>query len=244
MKNMVEKEKKSFALWKIIVICVVVTLLIAAGVFLGLARAGEIKSYREAKEYTDEILSTREAVKAYFELSVDKIEIADENKVKFEQFENAVRKNGEFMEKLNDRPVQKDEALMAKYETAMKELGEMQRVAEIEQSLMDMLGDGELSDEDLDLFAEVDSEYLKTMAADYKAYRAEVAEFNEKYADLKGKDKKELDADYAKIQQDGNELAKKYAEIDFDTIYGKSRDDILRFYATIEELNTSLIEKI
>ena len=65
----------------------------------------------------------------------------------------------------------------------------------------------------------------------------------EKYADLKGKNKTELDADYAAIQQEGNVLAQKYTEIKFDDVYGKSRDDILSFYATIEELNKFLAEK-
>ena len=65
----------------------------------------------------------------------------------------------------------------------------------------------------------------------------------EKYADLKGKNKTELDADYAAIQQDGNELAQKYAEIKFEDVYGMSRDDILNFYATMEELSKYLAEK-
>ncbi len=42
----------------------------------------------------------------------------------------------------------------------------------------------------------------------------------------------------------GDELKKKYAEIKMDDVLGMSRDDILRFYGTIEELDNYLAEKI
>jgi hypothetical protein len=85
---------------------------------------------------------------------------------------------------------------------------------------------------------------LKNISKDLEDYRKKVKDFKEKYANLKGVDKTQLDNDYAAITNAGQELTKKYAEIKTDDVYKMSRDDILSFYATIEELNKYLSEKI
>jgi hypothetical protein len=109
---------------------------------------------------------------------------------------------------------------------------------------MDAMEDNALSDEELDEFEKSGSGLLQQIAKDYKAYRENVKAYNEKYADLKGKNKTELDADYDKLKKEGEELAKKYAKIEFDGVYGKSRDDIFQFCGTIEEINKIISEKI
>ena len=48
----------------------------------------------------------------------------------------------------------------------------------------------------------------------------------------------------SEVKVTGVTKAENYAEIKFDDVYGMSRDDILKFYATIEELNKILTEKI
>jgi uncharacterized membrane-anchored protein YhcB (DUF1043 family) len=232
-----KKQKKSFPIWVIAAICLVAGLIIAAIVFFVLVKISEAEDLRKIQEKTDEIFGTRTAVEKYLNAKSETVELSEENKAIFAEFEDAVDKAGSLLKDLGEIRNMKDGDGKEKYEAAAEKLGNLQKVSEIEQLLMDAIEDGALSDEELDQFTNADSEYLKNLAKDYKDYRTKVAEFNEKYADLKGKNKAELDADYAKIQQDGNDLAKKYAEIKFDDVYGMSRDDILKFYATIEELN-------
>jgi len=241
-----EKSEKKFALWKKILICFLIMIAVAGGVFAVLAmleKRSEAEAYAKAIDGTNEILGMRDDVKTYLELTADGVEISDENKAKFERFQEAVRKNGELLNELSENRVMKDDTVKAKYDEATEKLGELQHVAKIEQVMMNVMEDGELSDDELTTFSDLDSGYLKNLASEMLKYRAEVAEFQEKYADLAGKDKTELNADYAKIQQSGNELAKKYEKIEFDDVYEKSRDDILGFYGTIEELNKILNEK-
>lgn len=244
MKKRAQKDGKKFPIWAIIAIFVAIGLIVATVVFIVMMKVAEAEGYRKAKEDTDEILGTREAVVAYLSAENEGEKLSDENKEKFENFEKAVDELSEKMNKLGESRVVHEESIRVKYDEATDQLGNLQYVSETEQMLADAMEDGALSDEEIEQISNSESEYLKKMAEDFKEYRAKVKEFNEKYADLKGKNKTELDADYAKIQQDGNELKKKYEKIEFDDVYGMSRDDILKFYATIEELNKILTEKI
>ena len=244
MKKRAQKDGKKFPIWAIVAIFVAIGLIVATVVFIVMMKVAEAEGYRKAKEDTDEILGTREAVAAYLSAENEGEKLSDENKEKFENFEKAVDELSEKMNKLGESRVVHDESIRVKYDEATDQLGNLQYVSETEQMLADAMEDGALSDEEIEQISNSESEYLKKMAEDFKEYRAKVKEFNEKYADLKGKDKAQLDADYAKIQQDGNELKKKYEKIEFDDVYGMSRDDILKFYATIEELNKILTEKI
>ena len=244
MKKRAQKDGKKFPIWAIIAIFVAIGLIVATVVFIVMMKVAEAEGYRKAKEDTDEILGTREAVVAYLSAENEGEKLSDENKEKFENFEKAVDELSEKMNKLGESRVVHEESIRVKYDEATDQLGNLQYVSETEQMLADAMEDGALSDEEIEQISNSESEYLKKMAEDFKEYRTKVKEFNEKYADLKGKDKAQLDADYAKIQQDGNELKKKYEKIEFDDVYGMSRDDILKFYATIEELNKILTEKI
>ncbi len=244
MKKRAQKDGKKFPIWAIIAIFVAIGLIVATVVFIVMMKVAEAEGYRKAKEDTDEILGTREAVVAYLSAENEGEKLSDENKEKFENFEKAVDELSEKMNKLGESRVVHEESIRVKYDEATDQLGNLQYVSETEQMLADAMEDGALRDEEIEQISNSESEYLKKMAEDFKEYRAKVKEFNEKYADLKGKNKTELDADYAKIQQDGNELKKKYEKIEFDDVYGMSRDDILKFYATIEELNKILTEKI
>ena len=244
MKKRAQKDGKKFPIWAIIAIFVAIGLIVATVVFIVMMKVAEAEGYRKAKEDTDEILGTREAVVAYLSAENEGEKLSDENKEKFENFEKAVDELSEKMNKLGESRVVHEESIRVKYDEATDQLGNLQYVSETEQMLADAMEDGALSDEEIEQISNSESEYLKKMAEDFKEYRAKVKDFNEKYEDLKGKDKAQLDADYAKIQQDGNELKKKYEKIEFDDVYGMSRDDILKFYATIEELNKILTEKI
>ena len=240
---MEEEKQRKFPIWAIVAIFAVIGLAVAGIVCLVLVKHAEKEDLRQAIDLSQSVIDMRAAVETYFAEKTDKIELTDEQKEKFEDFENAVAKSGDLMRELGEKSSVKDGDAKTKYEDAAKIYEKLQEVGEVEQILMSALSDRALIDEELDEFANGKNEYLKKMATEYKEYRTKVAEFNEKYADLKGKNKTELDADYAKLQQDGNELAKKYAEIKFEDVYGMSRDDILKFYATIEELNKILAEK-
>jgi hypothetical protein len=238
------KKIKKIPIWVIVAIFAGIGLVAALIVFIVMMNIGIAESYREAKEFTEEIVGTCEDVKAYLYGENEGEKLSDENKTKFENFEKAVEKDTDIMKKLGESRVVHDEEIRVKYDKATEELGQLQLVSETEQLLMDAMEDNALSDEELDEFEKSGSELLQQIAKDYKAYRENVKAYNEKYADLKGKNKTELDADYDKLKKEGEELAKKYAKIEFDGVYGKSRDDIFQFCGTIEEINKIISEKI
>ena len=238
------KKIKKIPIWVIVAIFAGIGLVVALIVFIVMMNIGIAESYREAKEFTEEIVGTCEDVKAYLYGENEGEKLSDENKTKFENFEKAVEKDTDIMKKLGESRVVHDEEIRVKYDKATDELGQLQLVSETEQLVMDAMEDDALSDEELDEFEKSGSELLQQIAKDYKAYRENVKAYNEKYADLKGENKTELDADYDKLKKEGEELAKKYAKIEFDGVYGKSRDDIFQFCGTIEEINKIIPEKI
>ena len=245
MKHLKEhKERTPMSKGKKIAICVVIGLLVAGGVFTTLFFVNRISGYREAKNYTDEILGTKDAVSAYLERKLDGKELSDEDKKAFESFKSAIERAESYTENLGASKALKDTKVSEKYEKAKEELAKLTTNKTVEANLLGVLEDGEISEEELKVFSESGNEYLKNISKDLEDYRKKVKDFKEKYADLKGVDKTQLDNDYAAITNAGQELTKKYAEIKTDDVYKMSRDDILSFYATIEELNKYLSEKI
>ena len=240
------KKKKKFSIptWAIIIICAVGALLVAGIVCLVLILSAQADDARKAIEAIDGISGTRVTVEAYFESKISEDgKISSENRSAFMEFEAAVEKAGGYLKDLDKNRFVSEGEAKEKYDEASKKMGDLQGVAEIEQLMMDSLDDGVLSDEELDSFVNSNSEYLQNLGKSYKEYRAKAKEYNEKYADLKGKNKAELDANAAAIKQMGDELTAKYKDMKFDDVYGMSRDDILKFYATIEELKTILAKK-
>ena len=230
-----KKKLKKIPIWVIVVICVTAGLVIASVVCLILVKNAEAEDLRKAKETTAKILETRAAMETYLNTEAED--------AKLDSFESEVEKAGGYLRDLGESRVVEEGKAKELFEEASEKMGDLQLVGETEQLLKDIIDDNKLSDEEVEQLANSGSKYLQELAQNYKEYRAKLAEFMEKYADLKGKNKTELDADYAAIQQEGNVLAQKYTEIKFDDVYGKSRDDILSFYATIEELNKFLAEK-
>lgn len=230
-----KKKLKKIPIWVIIAICVAAGLVVASIVCLILVKNAEAEDLRKAKEMTAKVLDTRTAVETYLNVETEDGKLQD--------FEDEVEKAGGYLRELGENRAVKEGTAKELFEKASEKMGDLQFVGETEQLLKDVTSDNALSDEEVEQLANSGSKYLQELAQGYKEYRAKVAEFMEKYADLKGKNKTELDADYAAIQQDGNELAQKYAEIKFEDVYGMSRDDILNFYATMEELSKYLAEK-
>ena len=197
-----KKKIKKIPIWVIIAIVVGIGLIVALTMFIVMMKVGEAESYRDANEKTDTIVSSCEEVKAYLQAENEGEKLSDENKTLFENFEKAVDESSEIMKKLGDSRVVHNEDIRTKYDAATDELGQLQLVAETEQLLMDALEDGALSDEELDMLEKSESELLQQMAKDYKDYRENSKAYNEKYADLKGKNNTELDTDFAKLKRE------------------------------------------
>ncbi len=245
MKHLEEhKEHTPMPKGKKITICVVAGLLVAVVVFAALFFVNRISGYREAKNYTDEILGTKDAVVAFFDHKIEGEKLGEDDEKAFGGFKTAIERAESYTESLGASKALKDAKVSEKYEKAKEELGKLTGSGEIEAKIFEVLKDGEISGEELKIFSESENEYLKGVADDLTEYRKKLSDFKQKYADLKGADKKQLDNDYAAITNAGQELTKKYAEIKTDDVYKMSRDDILSFYATIEELNKYLSEKI
>ena len=238
-----EKSKKSMSRITKIIICVVIGILVAVGVCTGLWLKNRVTGYREAKNYAEEIMKTKSSVEKYFDEKIGEEGLTDNNKKTYEDFVDAVKKSSDYMESLGATGVLKNETVNEKYEVAKSDLEKLTKAKDIEAKLMEIVADGEFSDYDLAQMSEM-GDYLKNMADEIVAYRKKVTDFNAKYENLKGANKKELDSDYAALVAAGDALKKKYAEIKIEDVTGMSRDDILRFYGTIEELDKYLAEKI
>ncbi len=239
----IEKQERKIPIWAIVVALVVLGLIIAGIVCFILVKNGEAEDLKKARGLSSDIFETKVVVENYINAKTETLELTEEDKELFEDFENSIAKTSDLMKELGDCRAIKDEEAKKKYDEAAGIFEKMLDYAETEQQLMNTLSDGELNGEELDELKNGRNEYLKKIAEELKGYEAKILEFNEKYADLKGKNKVELDNDAAEIKQLGDELKNKYGSIKLDDVYGMSRDDILHFYATIEELNKYLTEK-
>lgn len=238
-----EKEAKSVPRGVKIGICVAIGVLVAVGVCAGLWFKNRVTGYREAKNYAEEIISTKSAVEKYLDAEVGTDGLTDENKKIYEEFIEAVKKSADYMESLGATGALKNATVSEKYEKAKSDFEKIVTVKDTQVKLMNILADGELSEAELTEMGEM-GDYYKALAKDMAEYRKKVAEFNTKYESVKGVNKDDLNNDYAAVVAAGDELKKKYAEIKLEDALGMSRDDILSFYGTIEELDNYLTEKI
>lgn len=245
MKHMKEpKEHKPMSKGAKIGLCVGGVFVIAGIVFGTLWLLKPNYNWQEAKNYTDEILGTRDALKNYFNTTVDKVELDDKKVELFEKYKSANQKLGDYMESLSASTSLKNEDAKALFDKANSQLENVKKVYEVEEKLYAASEDGEYSDDELEDFAKSGSDFLKNMSKDLKGYRKEVADFMSKYEDVSKAKKAELDEDYAVVQEKGDKLSKKYEKINFEDMYQMSSDDLFAFYDTIEELNKLFAEKI
>lgn len=238
-----EKERKPLSKGAKIAICATVGVVVALTVFLVLLLTNQVSGYREAKNYTDEILSTRGAVVAFLDAEGDD-ELSNEDIELYKKFKSAVEKSESYTESLSASKAMKNEVVSEKYKRAKKELEKLSRYRDVEVLIFDAMEDGELSDDELKVFAESKNDFLVAMATDLTEHRAKFAEFYEKYGEFEDVNDAELDSEYSELMSYSESIAKKYAKISMMDVVGMSRDDILHFYDTIEELNNYLAEKI
>ena len=231
-----EKVKRPMSTGKKVVLVALLGVLALGGVFGILALTHERINYAEARENVSEIAKTRESVEKLFDAKLESLELTDEDKAIISEFEGALEKCKNYITSLEASNVLKDAAVAEKF-NAVKEKYAL--VEKLSNSWNDTKLLFDLTDENLAKLKKSESEALKVLAEELSEYRAEVANFKKQYAANAKKDSAVIEA-YGKMQLIGEDLNKKYADVKLETIIGMSRDDILGFYETIEELNNVL----
>lgn len=231
-----EKVKRPMSTGKKVVLVALLGVLALGGVFGTLALTHERINYAEARENVSEIAKTKESVEKLFDAKLESLELTDDSKAIISEFEGALEKCKNYITSLEASNVLKDAAVAEKF-NAVKEKYAL--VEKLSNSWNDTKLLFDLTDENLAKLKKSESEALKVLAEELSEYRAEVTNFKKQYAANAKKDSAVIEA-YGKMQLIGEDLNKKYADVKLETIIGMSRDDILGFYETIEELNNVL----
>ena len=185
--------------------------------------------YGEAKECANEILATKTAVETF-------LNMADRDDAAADSFEKAVPTAREALNKLADSSATKDSRVKEDVEQAQAEFAKIEKSEHIWN---DVKAVEDLSEESLSRLEKSESKYLSEFAKEYREYLKEFAAYKEKYGAKKDGD---LIKEYGEIWNKGEELVQK-SKASVEDIMGMSRDDIMAFYAKIEELNKYLATK-
>ena len=239
-----DKPKAPVSKAKIIVICVICAL-VAFGATLAvlLAMRGNL-GYEEARNYADEILKTKDSVAVFLDTEFSDLEIDEEEQTRIDLFEKASNKAEQYMESLGASSALKNKEVAEKYEQAKSDFEKIKDVAKVEKDVFGLLGEEGINEEKLKELADGDSEFLKKFAKDIIDYKKLAADFAEKYSDIKSVNEDAMVVDYGNFQIKGEEILEDYKDVSFRDIFGYSKDDVLKFYASIEELVSILNEKI
>ena len=156
-----ERNREPISKAKIIVICVVLGVLAFGGTLLGLLLSRGNLGYEEARNYADEILKTKVEVSEFLDGEVKDIELTDEEKTKFENFEKATDKAASYLGNLSASNALKNKEVNEKYEKAKADFEKLQEVAKTEKALYGLFGSEEI---DLGEVEKSDNEFLKKFA--------------------------------------------------------------------------------
>ena len=231
-----ERVRRPMSTGKKVVLVLVLGVLALVGVFGALALTHERINYAEARETVSGIASTKESIEKLFDAKLESLDLSDEDKVVMNEFETALAKCKDYKTSLEASNVLKDEEVAKKYDEVKEKYV---RIEKLSQSWNDTKLLFDLTDENLAALKKSSNQTLKTLAEELSEDRAEVANFKKQYETNAKKDSAVIEA-YGKMQLIGDELNKKYENMSLETIIGMSRDDILGFYETIEELNNIL----
>ena len=239
-----DKPKEPISKVKLTIICIVCALL-AFGVTLIvlLATRGNL-GYEEARNYADEILKTKDSVSVFLSADVDSLEFDDETKTKIDSFEKATDRVSQYMESLGASSALKNKDVAEKYENAKNDFEKLESVAKTEKDLMSLFDDGTYTGDKFENLLNSENDFVKKIAKDIADYKKAAEEFAEKYSDTSSVNEDTMIIDYGNFQIKGESLLDDYSDISFDDIFGYSKDDVLKFYASIEELVSVLNEKI
>lgn len=231
-----ERVCRPMSTGKKVVLVLVLGVLALVGVFGALALTHERINYAEARETVSGIASTKESIEKLFDAKLESLDLSDEDKAVMDEFETALAKCKDYKTSLEASNVLKDEEIAKKYDEVKEKYA---RIEKLSQSWNDVKLLFDLTDENLATLKKSSNQTLKTLAEELSEYRAEVANFKKQYETNAKKDSAVIEA-YGKMQLIGDDLNKKYENMSLETIIGMSRDDILGFYETIEELNNIL----
>ena len=210
------------------------------GVFIVLMLTNERKCYIEAHGNAVEILSTRDAVVGFLDKKPESLDFSEEEKQLIEKFDTSLTKCKDYMTSLSISNTLKNQEVDSVYAGAKEKYAAIEKLASVWTDVKKMM---DLTDENLEALQSSQNETIKRIAEELGQYRKDVADFKAKYGDNKEKSNELIEA-YGKIQVRGDELNKKYNALTLDDLLGMSRDDILSFYAKIEELKSILAKKI
>ena len=237
----VKRTRRAWSTNKKVILAVALGVLALVGVFGVLSLTRERLNYAEAHEYATGMLATKGEFEGIFDAKVASLELSENEKKVMTDFETAAEKCKNYMTSLGASNVLKDEKVAEKYEAVRSSYGSIEKTAAIWADVKLLM---DLTDENIEKLSQSQSAALKALSEELKGYRAEVKEFKKKYGDVKGQASNEMIEAYGKVQLIGDDLNKKYEKVSLEEIVGMSRDDILRFYATIEELDKILSEKM
>ena len=240
MKRMKEaKPRHEMARDRKITIIAVIGVVVMLAVFVVLAVTRERIAYTEAHDMVSGIASTRGAVEEFLDKEPESLDFSETEQKRVDEFEAAMTKTKDYIESLSASNVMKDAEIAAAYDKVKAEYPKIEKLAAIWGDVKSLL---DLTDENIAKLKDSESEKLRVLGEELSEYRAEMANYHKAHDN--GAKKDGIIEDYGKMHNIGADLEKKYAEMKLDDILGMSRDDILQFYATIEELNNKLSEKV
>jgi hypothetical protein len=178
----------------------------------------------------------REATEKYLNLDIKTAKLSDADKKVVDDFEKIVPDDGDIqilLQKILDINAGEDEKIKNAVDAVALAYVELHSVYLLERDLSVMF-DGELSDEDLATLEKSENDYLAKLAKEVGDYRTKVKE-------LSAKDDN-FEQNYKLLEEEGEKLQKKYAEVKLKDIIGKTEEEIMEYYDKVEELNTILLE--
>ena len=223
---------------KLIITSAVVAITVAVVVFVGLCFSKQWQTpYGLMKKEAEKLVFSREKAERLLDLSAKSIKLTDEEQGVVEDFEKEVPEDADVqivLQRIKDKNGGRDERVEKLVNEAARAYVDLSAVLATVRD-MKVMFDGELSDEDLARLSESNNEYLVKLATDLKGYREKVNKMDPK--------DKNFEKNYKALIDEGDQLSKKYANVDFDSLMRCSRGGALVYYEKVEELNSYLSEK-
>ena len=235
-----EKPRKRMSRKKKIVIAVIAGVVVCLGVLATLILTREGLAYNEAYDMTVEIAGTKAAVEGFLDSKPEDLEFDEKEQAQITDFEEALNKCANYLESFSALNVMKDEKIAEVYNRAKTESGKLEKLKTIWGDVKLLL---EINDENLEKLKSSSSKKLAELATKLSEYRAKLAEFHAKY-EMNAKKSDAAIEEYGQLMVEGDELSAAFEKVELKDILGMSRDDIMGFYETIEELNNKLSEKL
>ena len=223
---------------KLIIASAIVAITVAVVVFVGLCFSRQWQTpYSPMKKEAEKLVFSREKAERLLDLSAKSIKLTDEEQGVVEDFEKEVPEDADVqivLQRIKDKNGGRDERIEKLVDEVARAYVDLSAVLATVRD-MKVMFDGELSDEDLARLSESNNEYLVKLATDLKGYREKVNKMDPK--------DKNFEKNYKALIDEGDQLSKKYANVDFDSLMRCSRGDALVYYEKVEELNSYLSEK-